>query len=65
MRPATLKSCGYLVSTLSVVLLGIVSWKAASGNAWLMAALLLGMAASILGMGLRWRSYEIEEREEN
>jgi hypothetical protein len=57
-----IKSTGYLVSTLSVVLLGIVSWKKASEEPLLMACLIAGMATSVLGMFLRWLSYEIEER---
>jgi len=61
MHPATIKTTGYLISTISVTLLGIVSWKAASDNIWLMIALLGGMATSVLGMVLRWISYRIEE----
>jgi len=62
-RPQTLKSTGYLVSTLSVVLLGVVSWKAASENMWLSIALAAGMACSVCGMLLRWLSYQTEEKE--
>jgi hypothetical protein len=58
-----LKTFGYLVSTLSVVLLGIVSWKSAIETPALMAPLVLGMATAILGMLLRWCAYLIEHRE--
>ncbi len=58
-----LKGLGYLVSTLSVVLLGVVSWKAASDNPLLLACLIGGMAASVLGMTLRWISHRREQRE--
>jgi hypothetical protein len=59
--PNRIKTSGYLVSTLSVVLLGIVSWKAAQESPLLMACLLGGMAASMLGMFLRWLSYQIDK----
>ena len=57
------KGLGYLVSTISVVLLGIVGWKSASERPLLFACLILGMAASIAGMGLRWISHRIEQKE--
>ena len=59
----TIKTAGYLVSTLSVLLLGIVSWKSASEQPMLMACLIAGMLASMLGMLLRWISYQVQERE--
>lgn len=57
-----LKSFGYLVSAISVALLAIVSWSNAQKSAILMACLLGGAATSVIGMGCRWLSYEIEER---
>jgi hypothetical protein len=63
-QPTTIKTIGYAISTLSVVLLGIVSWKAASQQPLLIACLLAGMAASFAGMALRWISYRIEIRSE-
>jgi nicotinamide riboside transporter PnuC len=57
-----LKSLGYLVSTISVALLAIVSWPKAQENPVMMACLVGGAAASIIGMFCRWLSYEIEER---
>lgn len=62
MEPAAIKSFGYLVSMLSVILLGVVSWKAASSSPNLLLCLVMGMIASVLGMLLRWLSYRIEER---
>ena len=59
-----IKTAGYLVSTASVVLLGIVSWKAASAHPLLATCLIAGMASSVLGMLLRWISYQVQEREE-
>jgi len=61
-EPLAIKTAGYLISTISVVLLGLVSWKKASEEPLLMACLLGGMSSSILGMLLRWISYAIEER---
>ena len=62
-KVSTLKGIGYLTSTLSVVLLGVVSWKSASEQPVLAACLMLGMATSILGMCERWISHRIEQRE--
>jgi len=58
-----LKGVGYAVSTLSVILLGIVSWKNASEQPLLFACLLAGMASSMVGMLLRWISHRIEQKE--
>ena len=60
-----LKGMGYLVSTLSVVLLAIVSWSSASDSPLLVACLLIGAAASIVGMFCRWLTYEVEKRKED
>lgn len=59
-----LKTCGYLVSTLSVVLLAIPSLKAASEQPILFVALIGGMIASMAGMFMRWLSYEQQTRRE-
>ncbi|TMJ19770.1 MAG: hypothetical protein E6G92_08355 [Alphaproteobacteria bacterium] len=66
MRAAsTFKGLGYLVSSLSVVLLGIVAWKSASEQPLLFACLIGGMIASILGMTMRWISHRIEQRDKD
>ena len=57
-----LKTFGYITSTLSVILLAIVSWKATESDAALRACLVGGALASILGMFCRWLSYEIEKK---
>lgn len=62
MESSSIKSLGYLVSTASVGLLGIVSWKSASSDSVLMACLIGGMATSIMGMALRWLSYRLEKK---
>jgi len=64
MKPTTIKTIGYGISTVSVLLLGIVSWKTASEQPLLLAALIAGVLASMAGMVLRWLSYRIEERME-
>lgn len=60
---SALKGLGYLVSTLSVILLGIVSWQAAAEQPLLLICLIGGMAASVIGMGLRWLSHRLSEKE--
>lgn len=60
---SALKGLGYLVSTVSVMLLGIVAWKGAKEAPWLLACLIAGMAASVAGMGLRWLSHRLSEKE--
>jgi hypothetical protein len=62
-RSARAKSIGYAISFASVMLLAVVSWKNASTNPLLAACLFGGVVTSMLGMGLRWYSYEIEETE--
>ncbi|CDX31832.1 conserved exported hypothetical protein [Mesorhizobium sp. ORS 3359] len=57
-----LKGTGYLISTVSVILLAIVSWSSASQSPLLVACLLGGAATSIAGMLCRWLSYQIEKR---
>ena len=59
--PNIIKTTGYLVSTLSVILLGILSLKAARESPVLMACLIGGMLCSMLGMALRWLSYQIDK----
>ena len=60
---SVVKGLGYLVSTLSVVLLGIVAWKSASEQPLLFLCLLGGMLASVAGMSLRWISHRMEQKE--
>ena len=59
--PNIIKTTGYLVSTLSVILLGMLSLKAARESPVLMACLIGGMLCSMLGMALRWLSYQIDK----
>ena len=52
-----MKGFGYLVSILSVLLLGTAAWKTASQEPLLLLCLVAGMATSIVGMALRYYSY--------
>lgn len=66
MREASvLKGLGYLTSTMSVVLLGVVALEAAEESPTLLFCLLLGMASSVAGMLLRWRSHRLEQHEKD
>ena len=60
--PNALKTIGYVISSISVVLLGVVSWKTAGRDPLTAACLLGGMVASGLGMILRWTSYQLDDR---
>jgi hypothetical protein len=62
---SVLKGLGYLTSTMSVLLLGVVSLEAAEESPMLLACLVVGMALSIAGMLLRWRSHRLEQREKD
>src|SRR5688572_28339616 len=57
------KGGGYLVSSVSVILLGVVTWKSASEQPVLLACLILGMAASIAGMLMRFLSFKLDEKD--
>ena len=57
------KGLGYLVSILSVVLLGAIAWPKPEDPRWHLPVLLAGMAASILGMALRYKSHLDQQRE--
>jgi hypothetical protein len=60
-----LKGAGYITSTISVLLLGAVSARSAVDHPWFLAALLLGMATSVCGMMLRWRSHRLEQKKKD
>ena len=61
MRPELIKTVGYLVSCVSVALLGVAAYPGAQ-KAGLAPALFAGMGTSVIGMALRWLSYEVEKR---
>ena len=57
-----LKTVGYLMSTVSVLLLAGAAWPGASKHPLTLLCLLLGASGSILGMGCRWATYVVEHR---
>ena len=57
------KGLGYLVSILSVFLLGAVAWPTPEEPAWHALVLGAGMATSIVGMGLRYVSHLQQQKE--
>jgi hypothetical protein len=58
-----LKGGGYLTSTASVFLLAVPGLKAAMEEPAYGVCLAAGVAASIAGMFLRWRSHRLEQKE--
>lgn len=64
-KTSDLKGSGYLVSAASVVLLAIPASKSASEEPLMLAALITGVALSIVGMALRWRSHRLDQKEKD
>jgi hypothetical protein len=62
---ASFKGLGYLVSSVSVGLLGIVAWRTAAADPLLLACLIGGMAASVIGMTLRWISHRCDQQDKD
>ena len=58
-----MKGAGYLISTLSVILLGIVAWPGPDEPRWKIWAVLAGSAASVLGMFARYLSHLKDRRD--
>jgi hypothetical protein len=59
------KAVGYLISILSVLLLGAIAWPKPSDPRWHVPVLIAGMTASILGMAFRYKAHLDERRELN
>ena len=55
------KSLGYLVSIVSVLVLGSGAWPKPGDPSWHQPALVAGMATSILGMGFRYIAHRHEQ----
>lgn len=58
-----MKSLGYLISTLSVLMLGAVAWPRPGEPRILMWLVIGGMASSILGMFFRYLSHRKDKRD--
>lgn len=59
-----LKLFGYLISCVSVLCLGVVSWSGAAEKPLMLALLIAGMGTSVVGMLIRFWSYVREKRRE-
>ena len=57
------KGLGYLVSILSVFLLGAIAWPKSEDPRWHVLVLIAGMATSILGMAFRYKAHLDQQRE--
>jgi hypothetical protein len=57
------KGVGYLVSIVSVFLLGAIAWPKPEDPAWHLWALIAGMATSVIGMGFRYYAHLQTQRE--
>ncbi|MGV3513072.1 MAG: hypothetical protein ACO1OX_13820 [Novosphingobium sp.] len=63
-KSSQLKGSGYLVSSASVIMLGVPAFKSAMDEPLMLLLLIVGMLLSIIGMALRWRSHRAEATEE-
>lgn len=59
-----MKDLGYLLSILSVFLIGYVAADSVAGKPVLALSLWLGVALSVIGMALRWASHRRAHRAE-
>jgi hypothetical protein len=57
------KGLGYLVSILSVFLLGAIAWPTTTEPRWHAPVLIAGMATSICGMGFRYLAHLKQQKE--
>ena len=57
------KAVGYLTSMVSVGFLGAIAWPTPQDPAWVLPALIAGMATSILGMGFRYLAHIQQKKE--
>jgi hypothetical protein len=58
-----MKGLGYLISIFSVFLLATAAWQSASKDPILQLCLIGGVAASILGMALRYLAHRRDRQE--
>ena len=58
-----IKGLGYIISIISVFLIGAVAWPKPADPDWMRTALAAGMATSIIGMGLRYIAHRKEHRQ--
>lgn len=58
-----LKGLGYLISSVSVLFLGIVAWPGPDDPQWHGWAVILGMMMAVLGMAVRFQSHRQDRRD--
>jgi protein-S-isoprenylcysteine O-methyltransferase Ste14 len=58
-----LKGAGYIISIVSVLLLGTVAWNAVANQPLMRWCLIGGMVTSIIGMALRYSAHRRDRRE--
>jgi hypothetical protein len=58
-----LKGLGYLISSVSVGFLGAVAWPGPDEPQWRAWAVVIGMVASVLGMGVRFVSHRQDRKD--
>ena len=57
------KGLGYVVSIVSVLLLGAIAWPSETEPRWHVPVLMLGVLTSITGMAMRYRAHILQQRE--
>ena len=57
------KALGYISSIVSVFFLGAIAWPKPGEPQWHVAALIAGMATSVLGMGFRYLAHIHQKKE--
>ena len=64
-KPTSLdwKAIGYLVSIVGVLFLGATAWPEEDAPVWHLPALIVGVSASIIGMGCRYLAHLQTKRE--
>jgi len=58
-----LKGLGYLISSVSVIFLGLVAWPGPNDPIWQAPAVLMGMVLSMMGMGIRHISHQQDRKD--
>jgi hypothetical protein len=57
------KAIGYITSIVSVFFLGAIAWPKPNDPDWVLPALIVGVAASVLGMGFRYLAHLQQKKE--
>ncbi len=58
-----LQGLGYLISTISVLFLGVVAWPGPGDPEWQILAVIIGMVLSIAGMFTRYVSHRRDRKD--